>query len=100
MEIREADWDGIWEVLGCKWTFQILRLLVRQEARFNEIKNAIEGLPASTLSKRLESLQAENIVEREVGDDSPPTVTYSLTEKGKELGEIILRIEDLERNYE
>ena len=93
------EWSGIWEVLGCKWTFHILRLLACQDARFNQIKNSIDGLPASTLSTRLTSLQDEQVVSRRVGDGSPPTVTYALTEKGQELAGIIGDIEDLERRH-
>lgn len=100
MELEESEWDGIWKVLGCKWTFHVLRLLARRDAQFNEIRDAIDGLPASTLSTRLKSLQAEGVVAREVSDGSPPTVTYSLTEKGEELADAVARIEEIERRYE
>lgn len=96
----ETEWGGIWKVLGCKWTFHVLRLLARRDAQFNEIRDAIDGLPASTLSTRLKSLQAEGVVAREVSDGSPPTVTYSLTEKGEELADVVARIEEIERQYE
>ena len=98
---NSTEWSGIWEVLGCKWTFHILRLLVREDAQFNQIKNSIEGLPASTLSTRLKSLQKEDVVVRSVNEAAtPPTVSYSLTAKGDELAEIITQIEELEQRYE
>ena len=100
MRIEETEWSGIWEVLGCKWTFHIIRLLAQEDAQFNQIKNTIEGLPASTLSTRLKALQQEGVVARDVDEAaSPPTVTYSLSEKGTELAEIIAQIEDLEARY-
>ena len=100
MRIEETEWSGIWEVLGCKWTFHIIRLLAQDDAQFNHIKNTIEGLPASTLSTRLKALQREGVVARNVDEAaSPPTVTYSLTEKGVELAEIIAQIEELEVRY-
>ncbi|WP_276274147.1 winged helix-turn-helix transcriptional regulator [Haloarcula litorea] len=100
MRIGETEWNGIWEVLGCKWTFHIIRLLAQEDAQFNHIKHAIEGLPASTLSTRLKALQREGVVTRDVDETaSPPTVTYSLTEKGIELAEIIAQIEELESRY-
>jgi len=100
MRIEEMEWSGIWEVLGCKWTFHILRLLAEKDAQFNQIKNTIDGLPASTLSTRLDALQREGVVSREVAEElSPPEVTYSLTEKGTELTEIIAEIEELEKRY-
>lgn len=104
METSDAastEQSGIWEVLGCKWTFHILRLLAGGDAQFNEIKNGIEGLPASTLSTRLKSLRAEGLVARRVDESAtPPTVTYSLTDKGQELAAIVDEIANLERRYE
>lgn len=95
-----TEWSGIWEVLGCKWTFHILRLLARDDAQFNQIKSSIDGLPASTLSTRLKSLQEEDVVGRTVDEAAtPPTVSYSLTEKGDELAAIIMQIEELEQRY-
>lgn len=98
--IEPIEWSGIWEVLGCKWTFHVVRLLAERDARFNEIERAIEGLPANTLSTRLKSLEAEGIVDRRVAGTSPPTVTYSITEKGAELAAILEDIETLERRYD
>lgn len=95
-----TEWSGIWEVLGCKWTFHILRLLARGDAQFNQIKHSIDGIPASTLSTRLKSLQEEDVVVRAVDESAtPPTVSYSLTEKGDELAEIITQIEELEQRF-
>lgn len=101
MRIENTEWDGLWEVLGCKWTFHVLRLLAHEDAGFNQIKDSIDGLPASTLSARLKSLRAENVVARDVdGTATPPSVTYSLTEKGIELADIVAEIGALERRYE
>lgn len=100
MRTQNADGDGLWEVLGCKWTPRILHLLDARDAGFNEIKRAIDGLPASTLSTRLKRLRAEGVVARDVDDDTPPSVTYSLTEKGSELADLLEQIQELERRYE
>ena len=72
MRIEETEWNGIWEVLGCKWTFHIIRLLSQEDAQFNHIKNTIEGLPASTLSTRLKALQRESVVARDNADVVEP----------------------------
>jgi DNA-binding HxlR family transcriptional regulator len=96
----ETDWDGLWGVLGCKWTFHVLRLLAEEDAQFNQIERAIEGLPSSTLSTRLKALRREGVVDRAVDETAtPPTVTYSLTEKGEELADIVAEIEALEARY-
>lgn len=90
----------LWDVLGCKWTVRVLRLLDRGDRHFNQIEREIDGLPASTLSDRLDRLQDLNLVDRTVQDTTPPTVMYSLTEKGSELIDILAQIDALERRYD
>lgn len=94
------EWKGIWSVLGCKWTFHVVRHLAGGDAHFNEIVRAINGLASSTLSRRLDCLQDEDLVSRTVEDGSPPGVIYSLTEKGTALAGIIDEIENLEKQYQ
>ena len=89
-----------WDVLDCKWTLHILRLLARDDAQFDQIKSSIDRLLTSTLSTRLKSLQEEDVVVCSVDEAAtPPTVSYSLTGKGDEFVEIIMLIEQLERRY-
>jgi DNA-binding HxlR family transcriptional regulator len=44
------------------------------------------------LSQRLKDLEDEGLVERSVGAGRPARVEYRLTEKGTELGEVLLDI--------
>lgn len=50
-------------------------------------------VPTSTLSNRLKQLEPTGTVSREVEDDSPPSVRYSLTEKGERLVALIEEID-------
>lgn len=96
-ETPEIDgWNGIWEVIGCRWTFHVVRLLDHGTFRFNEILHAIGGVPASTLSTRLKSLEGEGLVERSVLGGSPPAVEYRLTNKGQKLARIVEEISSLD----
>ncbi len=76
-------------LLGQKWTLEIIRSLIDGKKRFNELSQALGGLNARTLSTRLKSLEAEDIVERRTLSSIPPWVEYELTEKGRALNEVI-----------
>lgn len=64
-------------------------LLIDGVGRFQELQNSLSGIPATTLSARLKSLENEGIVERRYYSQHPPRAEYLLTKKGKKLGPII-----------
>ena len=77
------------DVLGGKWTFLIIRDLFDGTRRFGELRQSLCGVSPKTLSARLRDLEKKNIVERRAYATIPPTVEYSLTEKGRSLKPII-----------
>jgi DNA-binding HxlR family transcriptional regulator len=77
------------DVLGGKWTFLIIRDLFNGTRRFGELRQSLSGVSPKTLSARLRDLERKNIVIREAFATIPPTVQYSLTEKGRSLKPII-----------
>ena len=54
-------------------------------ARFNEFRQSLPGISPTTLSDRLEHLEAAGIVERELVPGRPPHAEYQLTAKGQRL---------------
>lgn len=96
-EADSPDWHGDWHdlrsVLGCKWTFHILRLLLVDSHGFNEIQRELEGLTPTMLSRRLKQLTEYGLVNRELIPDSPPRTRYELTETGTELASILRQLE-------
>lgn len=95
----DPEWRGVWNVLGYRWAFHILRHLSEQDTTFNELVRTFDGLNANTLSTRLDCLQDEQLVLRTVEESSPPSVTYSLTEKGRDLATILDEIDAFEKRY-
>lgn len=73
------------EVLGGKWTFLIIYTLLDGKKRFKELERAVIGINTRMLVKDLKTLEEHRIVKREAFATIPPTVEYSLTEKGREL---------------
>lgn len=77
------------EVLGKRWTGAILQVLRAGPRRFNELSRDVAGITDRLLSERLKELVREGWVHREVEEDPPLAVSYSLTAKGEELGEAL-----------
>jgi DNA-binding HxlR family transcriptional regulator len=70
--------------LGAKWTLELIYYL-RERRRFCELQEVAGGLNPATLSQRLKTLEAEQIISRRVIPDAQRHVEYELTPKGKDL---------------
>ena len=87
------------KILGDKWTPQLLRFFVNEEAvRFCQIQDLVEGINPRTLSARLDSLENEGIIEK-VFPAEKSRCEYHLTQKGKELTPILRDMETWSSRY-
>jgi DNA-binding HxlR family transcriptional regulator len=77
------------ELIGRRWTGAILRALLADVRRFNDIAAAIPGLSDRMLAERLRELEAEGVVVRTVIPESPVRVEYNLTRKGRDLEAVV-----------
>ncbi|NGX32224.1 MAG: hypothetical protein K1060chlam4_00265 [Candidatus Anoxychlamydiales bacterium] len=84
----------IFEILGKKWTLEILAFLTDSMRNFSEIEKLVKN-PRST-SDRLRILEELKIIKREVQQNRKRTVKYGLTELGKEL---ILKINGIKELF-
>jgi len=75
--------------LGGKWAFSIVYVLLDGKKRFKELERSIEGINTRMLVKELKAMEENNIVTRTAYATVPPTVEYSLTEKGKKIKPIL-----------
>ena len=73
------------DIVGGKWAMPIIYILSKGKMRFKEIERSIEGINTRMLVKELKNMEANGIVIREVFATVPPTVEYTLTEKGQKL---------------
>lgn len=88
------------KILGDKWTPQLLRFFVNEEAvRFCQIQDLVEGINPRTLSARLDNLENEGIIEKVFPADKA-RCEYRLTQKGKELTPILRDMEAWSTRYE
>jgi DNA-binding HxlR family transcriptional regulator len=58
-------------------------------ARFNEFRQSLPGVSPTTLSERLEQLEAAGIVERRLVPGRPPHTEYTLTPRGRRIAEAV-----------
>ncbi|MGQ0805724.1 MAG: winged helix-turn-helix transcriptional regulator [Actinomycetota bacterium] len=84
-----ASYQEAIELLGRRWTGEIVRALLAGKTRFGEFTAAIPGLSDRLCSERLKDLEVEGIVQRCVSPETPVRVDYRLTEKGEALGDVV-----------
>jgi DNA-binding HxlR family transcriptional regulator len=82
------------ELIGRRWTGAIIRAMQSGCVRFSDITHAVPGLSDRLLSERLKELESEHIVERIVIPDTPVRIEYRLTDKGRDLNEVMAAVSD------
>ncbi len=86
----DCPMDAILRLIMGQWTTYILWILSNKgPSRFGALKRSIDGISSKVLTERLRMLEHHKIINREVRPTSPPEVTYSLTERGKALVQIL-----------
>ncbi|WRP07915.1 helix-turn-helix domain-containing protein [Rossellomorea aquimaris] len=73
------------ELLGKRWVGMIIKVLFEGTCRFKDLNAGIPNISQKMLTDRLRELEENGIVYREVLDEKPVKVLYSLTKKGREL---------------
>ena len=77
--------DSATTILGNKWTPQLLRYFINEDAvRFCQIQDLVGGINPRTLCARLEQLEDAGVIVKEANSDSNRCV-YRLTDKGRDL---------------
>lgn len=80
-------------MVGRKWWLTILWELHRGPRGFNELKRRLGGISSRTLSMKLETLEKEGFIHREVVSERPLRVSYGLTEMGHGLNPFFAMIQ-------
>ncbi|WP_301322701.1 winged helix-turn-helix transcriptional regulator [Actinomadura rupiterrae] len=81
--------DAAMDVVGGKWKVLVLWALAERTHRFGELRRALPGVTEKVLAAQLRELVEDGIVHREVLDEVPPRVEYSLTPRGRSLNEAL-----------
>ena len=89
----DDDWRTVTctaHLIGKKWIPVIVhRLLEHGPLGFNALEDEIGGISSTVLSSSLEDLEDDGLVNREIVNEKPFRVEYSLTEQGNSLEPVI-----------
>jgi len=101
-----------WGLKGCpinnslkifqqKFALNIIRnMMMLKQSKFSQFLASIEGINTKTLSIRLKELEGYGLIERNVTQQRPLNVEYSLTKKGKALDPILALMAEFSFQYE
>jgi DNA-binding HxlR family transcriptional regulator len=92
--------DAFLRLLMGPWTTYILWVLsTKGPTRFGALKREIAGISAKVLTERLRLLEDAGVIYRHYKATIPPEVTYGLTERGKELRQVLDALNDIARRW-
>lgn len=91
--------DSATSILGNKWTPKLLRYFLGEESvRFCQIQDFVGGINPRTLCARLEQLEIEGVITKNLSPDCSRSV-YQLTAKGKDLLPILEAMQAWSQKY-
>ncbi len=76
-------------LLDGPWATLIVRELLRGPQRFTQIREALPGISAHTLTHRLKGFERHGLVTRTAFAETPPRVVYELTPLGEGLRDVL-----------
>lgn len=77
-------------IIGGKWKCVLLYHLIGGAKRFNELRRICPAITQRMLTLQLRELEQDGIIHREVHQQVPPKVEYSLTALGLTLVPVVL----------
>src|SRR5579863_49201 len=91
---------GFLEMLARPWTMHILWVLgTYGPQRFGVLRKSVEGISSRVLTERLRTLEQAGFVYRNYEQTIPPTVTYGITERMKDIEKVLTQLEAVARKW-
>ena len=88
------------ELLARPWTLHILwALSTNGPARFGVLQKQIAGISSRVLAERLRGLEQKGFVFRHYEQTIPPSVTYGITKRMKDIEKVLHELERLARKW-
>ena len=78
------------DIVGDKWSLLVVRDLLHGKRTYGELVNSPEGIPTNILAERLRRLEAAGIIVGTPYQQRPIRYAYTLTPKGRALGDVLL----------
>lgn len=80
------------QVIGSKWSYFVIAQLCQGAQRFNQLRRSIGEVSVKSLTDTLRQLEHRGIIHRQVIPTVPVSVHYSLSESGREYGDVLLQM--------
>src|SRR5436309_16003752 len=88
------------EILARPWTMHVLWVLsTNGPTRFGALRRQVEGISSRVLTERLRVLEQKGFVFRDYEPTIPPSVTYGITNRMKDIGKVLGQLEQLARKW-
>lgn len=78
------------DLVGDKWSLLVVRDLLHGKHTYGELAASPEGIPTNILADRLKRLESAGIIVKTPYQERPIRYSYALTQKGKDLGAVLL----------
>jgi DNA-binding HxlR family transcriptional regulator len=78
------------DLVGDKWSLLVVRDLLHGKRTYGELAHSPEGIPTNILADRLKRLESAGIISSAPYQRRPVRYAYTLTPKGRALGEVLL----------
>jgi len=92
---------GLLELLTRPWTMHVLwSLSTNGPMRFGKLRKNVPGISARVLTERLRTLEEARFVYRNYEQTIPPTVTYGITDRMKDIEKVLAQLEALARKWQ
>lgn len=92
-KVEVCPFQEAMDLISGKWTMSIINNLTLGKMRFKELERSIAGINTRMLVKELQQLEKKGVIKRKAFATVPPTVEYSLTEKGNSLKPVIIELQ-------
>jgi DNA-binding HxlR family transcriptional regulator len=80
------------DIVGDKWSLLVVRDLLRGKMTYGELADSLERIPTNILAERLRRLEENGLIGKTAYQQRPVRFAYSLTAKGRDMGDILLAL--------
>ena len=87
------------DVIGGKWKGVILSHLLNGSKRFSQLRREVPNVTQRMLTLQLRELEEDGVIHREVYQQVPPRVEYSLTPFGRSLEPLLTLLQEWGHEY-
>jgi DNA-binding HxlR family transcriptional regulator len=92
MQVCSVPINTALDVISGKWSYYVIAQLCIESQRFNQLRRNLGNISIKSLTDTLRQLEKLEVVHRQVYPTVPVSVEYSLTQKGKEFGAILIQM--------